>query len=163
MKNENEKMQEVLANFTSEELLYEVHKRRDIYIEGWYNADHINENTDLPMQYCLPFIKWAGDKHICDDLESAVEQWLDYKKEELAEFAIIPWLESFKQGLRLKDFFDVMYSEELGFYAVLQDRFRYEFGTDNWDDLMEYIKPHHGNLETYLEEKMQELINEYFS
>jgi hypothetical protein len=75
-----------LSGYTSEELLYEVHKRRNIYIEGWYNAYYINKYTGLPMQYCDVFIKWDYDTACDGDLEVAVEQWLDKMKINLDKY-----------------------------------------------------------------------------
>ena len=165
IKNENEKTQEVLANFTSEDLLYEVHKRRDIYIEGWYSPEHINNNTDLPMHYCLPFIKWAGDKHICDDLESAVDQWLSYTKDALKteiewHFSGARWEELHKN---FHDMYSIEYDRDSGFRAELKNDFFNVCSSELRADLIDYYEPYQGNIKTYLEEKMQEWINEYFS
>lgn len=68
------------------------------------------------------------------------------------------------------DCVQVDYDVELGFTPTL-DRPASEFaGTTFWDSssdlarkLTEICRPHQGNIKTYLEEAMQELINEYFS
>lgn len=118
MKNENDLLQVVINNlnekniasllkrFSSEQLLNEIHNRRDIYIEGWYNAEHINENTSLPTEYCPSFIKWAGDSGVCSSLDVALEQWIDLVKEELKDLI---W----QQGEEVS----ISYAPEDGFYA----------------------------------------------
>jgi len=155
----------VLSTLSSEELLHEVHKRRDIYIEGWYNADHINENTGLPMHYCLPFIKWAGDKHISDDLESAVEQWLSYTKDALKEeieghFSGARWEELYKN---FHDMYSIEYDCDLGFYPYISQELFLDKYIELRVDLRNYYEPHQGNIKTFLEDIMNEWINEYFS
>jgi hypothetical protein len=96
----------LLARFSSEQLLNVIHNRRDIYIEGWYNAEHINENTGLPTEYCPSFIKWAGDSGVCSSLDVALEQWIDLVKEELKDLI---W----QQGEEVS----ISYAPEDGFHA----------------------------------------------
>ena len=159
MKNENEKTQEVLASYTSEELLYEVHKRQDVYISGWYNADHINKRTGLQSQYCPVFIKWAGDIYHEGDVELAVERWVDIMKSRIKQHVD----KTFAEGLddKFKNLYSIEYDADLGFYPELDNY----FFSSTYDilriNMIVQYKPHQGNIKTYLEEAMQEFINDY--
>lgn len=171
---ENEKMQEVLANFTCEQLLFEVHRRNNIYISGWWNSDHIQEYTGLPSEYHTAFIKYCNDKAVGGEVGKAFEQWLEYIKEYLETYLVESIAERYELTKDEADLFSdcvqVDYDVELGFTPTLE-RPASEFArTTFWDSssylarkLTEICRPHQGNIKTYLEEAMQELINEYFS
>ena len=172
-----EKMQEVLANYTSEELIHEVHRRNNIYISGWWNSDHILDNTGLPTQYHNAFFSYCNKYPLEDnrDIREPVEHWLESAKEDIKAI-IMDWFNSTTQhvynNLKLFDFIDsrleICYEDDLRFYPFIDLSYKKEDG-DAEDiqntifDLITVFKPHQGNLKTHLEEKMQELINEYFS
>lgn len=181
MKNENEKMQEVLANFTSEELLREVHNRNNIYISGWWNSDHILDNTGLPKKYHKAFIEYCNKSAIMEDLENAVEQWLESIKERLHNYLVSDWFFDIMafggcaeinsdSPEKYRDFIsqrlEIIYDADLGIYPFIDLSYNKDDGNEEQIyniifDLITVFKPYHGNLKTHLEEKMQELINDY--
>lgn len=170
----NEELKELLKHFSSEQLLKEVHNRNDIFMEGWYNIDDINNNTELPEYLCKHMIKYCNDNHIFEPLEDAIDQWSNEVKEQLEECLAESIAERYELTKEESDLFadcvQVDYDVELGFTPTLERPASEFAGTTFWDSssdlvrkLTEICKPHQGNIKTYLEEVMQEIINEYFS
>ena len=173
--------QEVLANFTCEQLLFEVHRRNNIYISGWWNSDHIQEYTGLPKEYHTAFIKYCNDKAVGGELADAFEQWIESIKEELHSYLVYDWFfdimafggcaeinsdspEKYRDFLSQR--LEIIYDASLGVYPFIDLSYKKEDGNEEeiYDiifDLITVFKPHHGNLVIHLEEKMQELINDY--
>lgn len=184
MKNTTkEEITNLLQNFTSEQMLFEIHRRNDIFIEGWYNSNHIFENTQLPKEYHNHFIKYCNDNAICEKLEDSIEEWLEFVKEELHRELICDWFFDYmafggcaeinhESPELFRDFIsertEICYEDNLGLYPFIDLSYKKEDGDAKEIqnmilDLCDVFKPHQGNLKTHLEEIMQEKINEYFN
>ena len=173
------------TNFTSEELLNEVINRNDIYISSWWNSDHISDNTGLPRQYHNNFFSYCN-RHPLDDIQlirEPVEQWLESTKVDLHTYLVNDWFldvmafggcaevgsedqEIYRDFLRQR--LSIHYDNEFGFHPEIDLSYKKE--DENVEeiqniilDLINVFKPHQGNLKTHLEEKMQELIDDYLS
>lgn len=89
MKNENIKIQKALAKFTCEQLLFEVHRRNNIFISSWWNRDHIQEYTGLPMEYHTNFIEYCNDiSEGGESMDDLFDGWLESIKEKIHYFLV---------------------------------------------------------------------------
>ena len=96
-------------------------------------------------------------------MNDAVDCWLDSVKENLKTYLAECIAERYELSKEEADLFSncvqVDYDVELGFTPTT---FMGSSSDLAWE-LTEICRPHQGNIKTYLEEVMQELINEYFS
>jgi hypothetical protein len=159
-----------LSNFSSEELLYEVYKRKDVYLENYYFKEHLIDRG-IGKEFHKQFITDFTDGMQVDE---AIECWKSSKQKELEIYLSESIAQHYNLSKEEADLFSdcvqVDYDVELGFTPSLERPASEFAGTTFWDSsselarkLTEICKPHQGNIKTYLEEKMQELINEYFN
>lgn len=159
-----------LSSFTSEELMRELHNRKDVYFEGYYFEENLIERG-LAKEYHKAFITKCNDGNPVDD---AIDCWINDSKKYFETYLAESIAERYELSKEEADLFSdcvqVDYNVELGFTSTLK-RPASEFArTTFWNSssylarkLTEICRPHQGNIKTYLEEAMQELINEYFS
>lgn len=163
-------LKELLKHFSTEQLLQEAHNRKDVYFEGYYFEEHLIERG-LAKEYHKAFITKCNDGNPVDD---AIDCWINDSKEYLETYLAESIAERYELSKEEADLFSdcvqVDYDVELGFTPTLERQASDFAGTTFWDSssdlarkLTEICKPHQGNIKTYIEEVMQELINEYFS
>jgi hypothetical protein len=66
------KTQSMLSKFTTEELLTELSKRNDVYIQKVYNSKYVQEKGGLRKEHADLFIKWLCETNFSTALNTKV-------------------------------------------------------------------------------------------
>ncbi len=146
IKKEKERLS-FLSKFSSEELIGEVYKRKDIFISEWYTKDRLPELIDIHEPYIDCFLRMKSGER-SEMLNDIWEQWKKDLEQELGD-VIEQWTDRYPYAFHI----DLEYSQELGFYAT--------YNGDPTDEMYETFRPHQGNLKTHIEDELQEVINKY--
>lgn len=145
-KAENERSS-FLSKFSSEQLIWEVYKRKDIFIHNWYSKELLLKLLDIHEPYIDCFLRMKSGER-SETLSDVWEQWKEDVGQDLSD-VVEQWTDQYPYAFRIK----MEYSQELGFHAT--------YTGDPTDEMYETFRPYQGNLKTHIEEELQEIINKY--